>query len=232
MPTKTERPILFSGEMVRAILDGRKTQTRRVIKPQPDWPKDRCFQPSMDRGEAVVTCLGLPHQRIACPYGQPGDRLWIRTAYQVTYDEHRTRATWRAPGLFVSTHGRPRRKKDGAFMKLGNKPGMYMPYWLSAEAYPLLEVIDVRVQRLQEIGIYDVAAEGLEIEGLLSGFEIEADGRTNGCEYDEPDDFVQRAKQVFAQLWDSLNAKRGFAWETNPWVWVITFRLIQEAPLS
>lgn len=214
-----ERPILFSADMIRAILDRRKTQTRRVIVPQP-------------AAGGAWGCIGgqgfgfiFDGKVLCCPYGQPGDRLWIRTAYHVEYDAKREQAVWRAPGLFVTTHGHPRRK-DGRPMRLGNKPATHMPYWLSAEAYGPLEVTDVRVQRLMEITPEDAIAEGL-VQTTRFG------APAFGCRDWVMDDYVNRPVPAFYALWDSINANRGYDFDTNPWVWAVTFRPLpgDSAPL-
>ncbi|KKN83561.1 hypothetical protein LCGC14_0298000 [marine sediment metagenome] len=253
--TIKERGIPFSGEMVRAIPDGRKTQTRRIIKPQPDYSRlkpyvilkaHRC--PELGPVHLGRRQWGLyvepynardvPYVAYNCPYGVPGDRLWVREAFAYVRENklgphrqpcpshlyrrtalpqwpepHDRRIIWKADGAFLF--------RDGTDVKW--KPSIHMPRWGSRI---LLEITDIRVERVQEIGIYDVAAEGVDCTGLIEGFEIEADGRADGNEYDAPDDFVQIAKEKFATLWDSLNAKRGYGWDANPWVWVIAFKQI------
>ena len=175
------KPIIFSTEMVRAILDGRKTQTRRVIKPQPESMKD---------GK-------LPK----CPY-QPGDILWVRETWY--YEEHMHELTAGDPDL---PSGRYKHryicKASDPDYPVGNKgwrPSIHMP---REAARLFLLVKAVRVERLQEITEEDVLAEGC---GLASWTQ---------------DDWPKTAG--FAQLWDSLNAKRGYGWKNNDWVWVIEF---------
>ena len=164
-----EKPILFSGEMVRAILDGRKTQTRRVIKPG--------LIHELRDGE-VVPCLW------ECPYGGPGDRLWVREAFQPLSGET----------LF---------KADFPPFAIGPwKPSIFMPRNLSRIT---LEVVSVRVERLQEISFDDMHAEGIVPQHIGGSHEL--------------------LKQKYVRpLWDNLNAERGYGWGKNPWVWVIEFR--------
>ena len=134
-----ERPIIFSGPMVRAILDGRKTQTRRVVKPQPDEVKDP------NAKVALITCLrfyqaGKEH---SCPYGAPGDRLWVRETFAM---ESPTCPVYLADQTDKTTVERW-------------KPSIHMPRWASRLT---LEIVSVRVERSQDISEKDAAAEGCE----------------------------------------------------------------------
>lgn len=176
-----ERPILFSGEMVSAILNGRKTQTRRVIKPQP-------------------VSNPFPLQR--CPYGVTGDLLWVReTHYRWAgcgtpprtgfnqdrcYDDH--------PELLSMTR----------HAQIVTVPSIHMPRWASRIT---LRVVDVRVERVQEISESDAKAEGVAAWH----------NTTDGTVY----------RPEFCLLWDSINAAIGFGWEVNPWVWVVEFERAQ-----
>lgn len=247
METATkERPILFSAPMVRAILDGRKTMTRRVVKPQPPegyrsmvsecdvkggwWFSDMPRRTgSYSLGEHAKWNNVYPK----CPYGAPGDSLWIRSAYHVRYDEERDETHWTAEGLWVTTHGRPRRN-DGAPMKLGVKPAMHMPYWLSLEGYRItLEITGVRVERLQDISEADAVAEGCP-ECEQCKFSPWGRGA-----YDDPLSNAaggkpwgpcfgvcggKTAQEWFRDLWQSINGKT-HPWDSNPWVWVVEFRV-------
>lgn len=169
------RPILFSGPMVRALLDGRKTQTRRVL-PRGDWSQ------------------ALPEDY---PF-QPGDRLWVREAM----------TTIAGTGLAYAADGQPvdmsRAPDDFPDAVRRTMPGMFMPRWASRL---MLAVTDVRVQRVQEISEADAQAEGCK-----ERFEPE-----------HPETPTWSARQSFADLWNSLNAKRGAGWDANPWVVALTF---------
>jgi hypothetical protein len=191
-----ERPILFSAEMVRAILEGRKTQTRRVIKPQPPhwrwndyrWD-DECINVATDDDKSGYY--------VKCPYGFLGDRLWVRETWQKcpTCGLLNYRATRNTPGICAHCNG-----------KLGLwKPSIFMPRRVSNI---LLEVTGVRVERLQEISEEDAEAEGVD---FIPSAPAALNHRT-----------------AFAGLWDSINAKRGYPWESNPWVWVITFKRLEQ----
>lgn len=196
-----ERPILFSAPMVRAILDGRKTQTRRVMKVQPGdvlWRSNGRDWLWLDNDDGPLT---EPAPCIRCPFGAVGDRLWVRE-------------TWRSE-----------RRNDGARMVRFNadnsveerpsaheapydtvwrrgltdrwRPSIHMPRWASRIT---LEVTGVRVERLQDISEDDAKAEG------VSG----------------PFDALFTPKVRFEALWESINGLD--AWDANPWVWVVEFR--------
>ena len=135
-----ERPILFSGPMVRAILDGRKTQTRRVVKPQPDWIRPRVS----DDGIAHGYCGSGPTDGIKCPYGTVGDRLWVRES-------------WAKSGEVGDATEYRADNPDPIGAKW--RPSIHMPRWASRID---LEITGIRVERLQEISERDAMAEGCE----------------------------------------------------------------------
>ncbi|WP_422028117.1 hypothetical protein [Roseovarius sp.] len=189
----TDRPILFSAPMIRALLDGRKTQTRRVLKPQPSNVDGVGRWYRMSSGGESLNCYEIPIT--------PGDRVWVRETWNVpdAYLEPRNRQTalelmnyaatpWAIPGRW--------------------RPSIFMPRWASRLT---LTVTDVRVQRVQEISEADAMAEGIKrnIPGWFPVPGIDGSGTT--------------ARAAFAMLWDSLNAKRGFGWSENPWIAAYTF---------
>lgn len=195
--TLTEKPILFSGEMVRAILDGRKTQTRRVMRDVP-FDADGPFEAGMAPGSGpfmnqwAMQFSNGAMKRQRCPYGRVGYRLWVRETWYDNIsssreDEDRSHEHlyYRADGEFHDFF--EDFSDDGAKWR----PSIHMPRWVSRLA---LEITDVRVQRLQDISPGDAEAEGLE-----------------NC-------------TDFPGLWDSINAKRGYGWDTNPWVWCVSFK--------
>lgn len=195
-----ERPILFSGAMVRAILDGAKTQTRRVVTRRVN-----------DEGQWVVTrpggwADGRPHtseeivgQGWRCPYGQPGDRLWVReTWWPRCGDAH-------LYGIREVVYRCDYGGTGGCLTPRSWRPSIHMPRWASRLT---LELTAVRVQRVQEISKEDATAEGFE--------------RTPCLPIDPRDWFRGR--------WDALNAKRGYPWDANPWVWALTFRRVGPCP--
>lgn len=204
----TERPIIFSAPMVRAILDGRKTQTRREVKPQPPsghhfagWCV--CSTHRADEGKAAWAAGTYPHlrgaHRVACPYGQLGDLLWVRETFY--HDPEDSLTLYRADDEF-----------DGDQCDAGYKwqPSMHMPRTLSRIK---LEITGVRVERLQDISEADAIEEGAP----PSHPSINAISREFG--------YTDFPRSWFAQLWDSINGPG--SWDTNPWVWMIEFRRIK-----
>lgn len=217
-----ERPILFSGPMVRAILDGKKTQTRRVVKDQPnfDWsPTVGFYSPTVtdkngnEKPGAEVYGASDESFGRKCPYGKPGDRLWVKTGYTTRYDAERNETHWKTEGGWITTHGQAM-SKTGKPKRDGGHPGRFMPKWLSQEfRLPALEITDIRVQRLQEISEEDARAEGFQ----------PGDGSpVNGFDTESP----YPARAAFAGLWEELNADRGYGCDVNPWIWAISFRRV------
>jgi len=221
-----ERPILFSGPMVRALLDGSKTQTRRVIKDQSIGER---FSHMTDTGLAHLEWLGTPScgsgvwdvpeysADVACPYGQPGDRLWVRETFvqgwplasngivdQFDDDGNEKPMTtfYRAtsPDLDWCDGG------DDCPIKTPWKPSIHMPRKLSRIT---LEITGVRVERLREISEADAKAEGAEPNDGYSGTEHDRhSGWRNG----------------YRILWEQINGPG--SWKANPWVWVVEFKRV------
>ena len=196
-----ERPMLFSGEMVRAVLEDRKTKTRRVVK----------FDES-GRVRLGKRCWHIedPNVILGCPYGQPGDRLWVReTSVRFTGCAQNGKP-WGAVPFMLSPDGDPYK---AMLPIIGNEkpvaslnraaacvtvPSIFMPRWASRIN---LEVVSVRVERVQDITEDDAMAEGV--------------GRTAG---------YMGHRMCFKTLWDSINFKRGYGWDLNPLVWVVEFK--------
>lgn len=227
----SEKPILFSGPMVRAILDGRKSKTRRVVKQVPtdlhfgrpimDWPLSGVYQDEGGRWilDVQTAVDDNSTEELICPYGKPGDRLWVKES------------SWRW-GKWVRDGLTDTLRKKYRFNPIGNRKTFEKPettakrdgsegwvyrharYMPRSECRILLEITDVRAERLQEI-----TEEDAEREGFQGG-----DGRPeNGFNTESP--FPARA--AFAGLWEELNADRGFGWDQNPFVWVIEFKRLQ-----
>lgn len=175
-----ERPIIFSGEMVRAILEDRKTQTRRVIKPQPNL----LYGLYSDRNEPVCNFKLSPFVQ--------GMRLWVRESWWIDEDDDQ-------PIIFYAATDQ---RSD-----IPLKPPIFMPRWASRIT---LEIVNVRVERIHDISNDDVVAEGIPEYTFA-----------RGCISDNPPDL----RWKFIELWDSINAKRGYGWDTNCFVWVLTFKL-------
>lgn len=231
-----ERPILFNAPMVLAILSGTKTQTRRICKPAASLSVVvDCGDPETDCGpewwgneEGTV--------RFRCPYGQPGDRLWVREAIRLVPDQAPDDGA--GPVLSVYAADNLPTVADAWPWRRKYLPPMHCPRGLSRI---LLEVVSARAERLQDISEADAMAEGVEFD---SGWE-ESDG-SNGhgwLDYMSKDDAYscRTAVESYRTLWDSINgapvierddngneiARRSFAWAANPFVWVVEFKAVQ-----
>lgn len=213
-----ERPILFSAPMVRAILEGRKTQTRRVVKPQ--------CHPFGDMLTANEVALEFSSgtRSVRCPYGQPGDRLWVKETYMPDPPRDRTwcSVAWEddkrldgIPERFqISKHVIFRASWDG--IELGGwKPSIHMPRWASRIT---LEITGVRVERLNEISILDSHAEGVGGTYGETGISLGFPGLNH--EWDN-----KTAVEQYQWLWESINGPG--SWDLNPWVWVVEFKGIK-----
>lgn len=193
-----DKPILFSGPMVRAILEGRKSQTRRVLKPQPDAGLPICSADWVPGSEGAKLCYlngfdGSPLGLVPTSYA-PGDRLWVRETW-VAVEPNIAPPEFPDGGLYrASWPYEPECKPVW-------KPSIHMPRWASRLT---LVVSDVRVQRLRDISEEDARAEGVD-RPILPHWP------------DRP--YVS----AFRGLWNDLNAKRGDGWDQNPWVIAITF---------
>jgi hypothetical protein len=220
-----ERPIIFSGEMVRAILDGRKTMTRRVVKPQP-LPHTEQYNHKTRKTEHPPGWYENVAAR--CKYGVPGDRLWVRETFGLSHqaDDVNSReqvVVYRAGHPYAITDvgvDELKRCKNGELMEPNHfvpkplrwYPSIYMPRWASRIT---MEIVSVRAERLQDISESDGLDEGAPIYDL-------PDGAGEGGKWHCPTDW-------FRDLWDSLSGKKpGCSWNDNPWVWVIEFKRVDE----
>ncbi len=213
-----ERPIIFSAPMVRAILAGAKSQTRRVVKGAPaEWApvQPQVYSPTViDRHgyeQPGPTAYGAGNADgecwIRCPYGQPGDRLWVREAWGEPWHHAQPRCFYRA--------------SDDGWMGShpdfdGWRPSIHMCRWASRIT---LEITSARVERLQAISEADAAAEGVtpKWEPGFSGRLMEALGGFS----------FRPAASAYADLWESLHGPG--SWDANPWVWVVEFKRINQA---
>lgn len=199
-----ERPILFSARLVRAILAGRKTQTRRVIKPS--WSRRFDLENEADRVHAAAQS----------PYGFAGDRLWVREAFRLRRDQDHlppSQDWWNSGAWYEADRTEEPSGCGGGMGKL--RPSIFMPRWASRIT---LEITDVRVERLRDISEADAVAEGFEgvpCDHVNPGFAGCTDCMNSG--------WLEPPWVGFHLAWDELNAKRGFGWETDPWAWVIEF---------
>jgi hypothetical protein len=226
-----ERPILFAGPMVRAILNGEKTVTRRLMKPQPtpsnmgghSWP---CpihqtmlhVEQELQNGEGIWG--GLADS--ACPHGAPGDRLWVRETFATLsagqYEPVKPAYGYGQEVRFAATD--PLADCDVGVRGYPWRPSIHMPRWASRI---LLEITAVRVERLQDISDDQARAEGLRWHSLYKqwgGVESHPASRPECPQwrwYEEP-------ITAFRKLWESINGAG--SWDANPWVWVVEFKRI------
>lgn len=195
----TDRPILFSGPMVRALLDSRKTQTRRPVSPR--------------------NCTVMGGRLL--PIWKPGDRLWVREAWAPLSDcfcaDPGTTALI-CGGFHRADYSEGLRQDDGSLVRW--RPSIHMPR--SASRLTLI-VTDVRVQRLQDISKADAIAEGIDLRGSagLCGWRSYRETGRAQRNFADPRD-------SFQTLWDSINAKRAQGWDANPWVVATAFQPIAD----
>ncbi|MCE9939771.1 ASCH domain-containing protein [Serratia liquefaciens] len=211
-----ERPVIFNGEMVRAILDGRKTQTRRAISDRHLHLIDVASQV----GECYPLESGIDHAnsqsyyREHCPFGQVGDRLLVRETFMDLTGTGIEATTGKFEGFAyradtpAGSYGDEVRKEYG----LKWTPSLHMP---RKACRILLEITAVRVERLNDISEEDARAEGISDGGCLNC----GDPEPCGCANPQPD-----ATDAFAYLWQSIYGVEN--WLTNPWVWVIEFKRV------
>ncbi|RUF78477.1 hypothetical protein IPC825_25075 [Pseudomonas aeruginosa] len=217
-----ERPILFTGPMVRAIIEGRKTVTRRVMKYQPHEDA------SVTVGNYNVTVVDRHGEQqpgpeafgawwsdgergCICPHGEPGDRLWVREAWAADAqvdaiapsDLSQGEPIWYPADLSVRQTGCSMISKGRV------RPSIHMPRWASRI---LLEITAVRVERLQDISKEQAKAEGVRDAGEGS-FDVE-----------DSKHFAADPRESFASLWSSINGES--SWDANPWVWVVEFKRV------
>lgn len=228
-----ERPILFSAEMVRAILDGRKTQTRRVLGIQPleiltprnkteralnqvtrMWSGTRTWFSLTERGATIADNHGVAFR---CKYGEVGDHLWVRETWNVQrVGIARAAIGYRAGGDLIRDLGdslipTPDERPAFGAERRWRSP-IHMPRWASRIT---LEITAIRIERVQQISLADAKAEGTpEYKPRLTAHAIR-----QGALYRAADELSD-----YRHLWNSINEKRGYGWDANPWVWVIEFR--------
>lgn len=223
-----ERPILFNGDMVLAVLGGGKTQTRRIVKRQPpegEFAQTGLYHPTItDRNgeyQPAAEVFGAFTQdgewALKCPYGEPGDQLWVRETWR-TDDSLNDKAPSTFSSWPVKYEADGKRLAHGAFH--GNTNGktrtsIHMPRWASRIQ---LEITGVRIERLNEISDAESIAEG--IEQLGAGWQRYH--RDPDAPVGQP--FTLNPKLAYRGLWESINGAG--SWNANPWVWVIEFKRV------
>lgn len=215
-----EHPILFNGVMVRAILAGEKTQTRRLCKDMNAWVDQSCREVRHVDGVPHHFLIGAqaPIEKLRCPLGEPGDRLWVRET-TVNVEKH----GYRGPVHLESEEGyatlqgglapAPDDMTEVEPHEITLRPSIHMP---RSMCRLFLEITDVRVERLQAISEADAVAEGASAAVLQ---EIRL--RRSHPRAAKPMVY-EDSREIFADLWDST----GGDWNSNPWVWAITFKRI------
>ncbi len=233
-----ERGIIFSAPMVMALLTGKKTQTRRVVKPQPQpeqpielWRTDTHGMWMGVSRLATTGGVGVPETgMIRCPYGAPGDRLWVRETWQ-TFDPHpdgdlqvvgaeRLSRGRRSPRVGV-TNNRPIEwttayRADGELEHPVDGPARWRPsiFMLRWASRITLEITAARVERVQDISEADILAEGVDVP-LAS--------RVTGTPWTD----IPHLHVAWRRIWEHINGPE--SWDANPWVWALTFKR-HEAP--
>lgn len=208
---KKEKPILFSGEMVRAILEGRKTQTRRPLKPQPiphetgGWRYGKKYRYACAGGATPSDDLLLLHE---CPYGLPGDLLWVRETWAHIERPHTIENSFfedREEYIFAADNANFFADKIGKW-----RPSIHMP---RAASRLTLEITNIRIERLLSITESDAIAEGVETwpDGNYKAYGKHAGKHST-------------ARGSYFDLWNSINPENLV--KQNPWVWVIEFAKI------
>lgn len=235
MSQAKERPILFSGPMVRAILEGRKTVTRRPVKggqiPRLEYPDSAEPWVAVGQhhprygfivhGKTEQECAVKVGELGACPFGEPGDRLWVREAWvaDAQLDGIAPRDLSQGEPIMYPADGSVRQTGCAMISEGRGRPSIHMPRWASRI---LLEITAVRVERLQDISEQQAMAEGIigvpfrPDDGfpICTGYMVGPDdGRTV---------LTPTAAEAFAELWNST----GGDWDANPWVWVVEFKRV------
>ena len=220
-----ERPVLFSAPMVRAILEGRKTVTRRAVRAGFN-PED--LEGTLSASECRKLYRELPQHFGAsyfCPYGKPGDRLWVRESHAQVFEVDIPQGRYAGPIGTAGSPARPDWKSRYVYRADGDMPNVQWHHvgdsqpvrWTPSIHMPrlacriLLEIIDVRVERLQDISYEQAAAEGIH-RGPLREW----------CASDEGGACHKYPVPAFRDLWQSV----GGNWDANPWVWVVEFKRV------
>jgi hypothetical protein len=193
--------------MVRAILDGRKTQTRRVMKPVPTFNAGGAILDADGGQEDYVEPHWVLPSACSCPYGKPGDLLWVREGFAVQpelwADNHGPQPIHYTADQVIGFAGKPDQRQIEDYR---SKPSIHMPRWASRIT---LRITDIRVERLQDITEDDARAEGCDPARWI----------------DETDVGMEGYREGFARLWNKINGPG--AWDANPWIWAVSFERVK-----
>lgn len=225
----TERPIICNGDMVRAILRGEKTQTRRPVKPQPAtgciYSINGAHNAALHLTDAGCQVRYIPptgrskDHLLLCPFGQPGDRLWVRETWRLADPDGEDAVSEDVYGPyapFVGGNGSRkirwrviyRATSPESHPKYGKAlwtPSIHMPRWASRIT---LEITDINAEQVQDITEDAVIKEGV-VDPIMGTYGL-------------------NPRTIFRDLWNALYAKRpGLSWDEDPWVWAITFRRVE-----
>ena len=225
-----ERSIIFGGEMVRALLEGRKTQTRRVIKPQPNideyglsW-SSRLYDNGLGANSFHTKSLSpsiMDAWANACSYGKPGDLLWVREAFAEAYQMGKNYFTTMIPTSASSRDA----MRTTIYKATAEVPPTAEIKWKSSRFMPrtasriTLEITNVRVERLQDISEEDAKAEGVPVDDSACD-HVRLRCADIGC-------LGPGYRSSFCELWEKINGKK-HPWASNPWVWVVEFNVLKE----
>ena len=214
-----ERPIAFNAAMVKAILAGNKSHTRRTSRiPQDTFDID--YEPTKRKWVFLIQGGGKPKYR-QCPYGVPGDRLWVKEPWVTLSSHDELKPSDLPERLWVSyTRNRTEQLNPPAGYRVGkSRSAMFMPRWASRI---LLEVSSVNCERLQSINHDQAISEGITQVGMFGRFPRYRDYQGYNA-----DGFLDGVSS-FASLWDTINgSKEGKRWIDNPWVWDVEFRVLE-----
>lgn len=243
-----ERPILFSGPMIRALLSGAKTQTRRIIKPRPVgypwfWEGDEIdpfpqWFDGYERGrEPCGAATAEVNKPMRCPFGQPGDRLWVRETWRPVIERWSSYIEYAAGGPDLANSDRDRMtglskvalRFPGARADIHSEawhPSIHMPRWASRIN---LAITGIKVERVQDISEADILADGVRVPANAGGEPLL---RLTGKH--PPREFLKDPlactvsdllRAEWASLWCEINGRE--SWDANPWVWAISFKVVQ-----
>lgn len=230
-----ERGMIFNSEMVLAILDGRKTQTRRIMTVQPESSEfglRYIAESSLAKevgmyfwSQSDACGMKARSKPFACPYGKPGDRIWVRETWSSDFANYYPNdRVWYAADnnrrldieVVDGVRGIYSPESD-VHVPFRWRPSIHMPRWASRI---LLEITSVRVERLNAISEEDADAEGIDMEALYDSqdcYDCIADHNMTGR---------PTVTGAFKYLWESIYGEEG--WKSNPWVWVIKFKRVED----